>query len=151
MSLSPALAALYQDLILTHHESPRGRGPLDGATHEARQENPLCGDRVTLRLRVDGGTTRVAQVGFEGDGCALSIASASLLCERLAGLTLDEARALLDEVRRLLARGPEHESVDRARLGDLVALEGTRQFPARIRCALLPWEALGRALPPAGA
>lgn len=149
MAISPALATLYQDLILAHHESPRGRGPLDDATHEARQENPLCGDRITLRLRLPADLARVDAAAFEGDGCALSIASASLLCQRLPGISVAEARALLAEVRRLLARGPEHEHADRSLLGDLSALEGTRQFPARLRCALLPWEALARALPPA--
>ena len=145
--MNPSLQSLYQAVILDHHASPRNAGPLPGATHEARRDNPLCGDRVTLRLTFDG--DRIAEARFEADGCALSIASASLLTGMVKGLRGAEARALASELKKLLARGPEHETADRVRLGDLVALEGTRQFPARIRCALLPWEALQAALPKA--
>lgn len=142
--MNEALRTLYQGVVLDHQAHPRNHGPLPGATHEARVENPLCGDRVTVRLRLDG--DQVAQAGFEGDGCAISIASASLLTERVRGLRPAEALALGDELRRLLDRGPAHLTADRARLGDLVALEGTRAYPTRVRCATLAWEALAAAL-----
>jgi nitrogen fixation NifU-like protein len=135
---------LYQRLILEHHARPHHLGPLPERTHEARVHNPLCGDQVTLRLRVDGG--RIAEARFEGEGCALSRASASLLTIAVAGKTPEEAAALANELDRLVTRGPEHASADRQALGDLVALEGVRDVPARRRCATLPWEALRAAL-----
>ena len=102
------------------------------------------GDRVTLQLRVEG--DRIAEAGFEGDGCAISIASASLLTTMVVARTIDEAHGIDAELRRLLSRGADDEQADRRRLGDLVALEGTRQFPSRIQCATLARDALTRAL-----
>src|SRR5262249_6898227 len=137
MTLPPSLQALYHELILEHHAHPRGAGPLEGASHQARVDNPLCGDRVTLRLRVEpgeGAGGRVAAARFEADGCALSIASASLLTTRVIGLSPEQVMDLFHELRRLL--GPsaaEAGRADRALLGELVAFEGARQFPARIR------------------
>ena len=110
----------------------------------SRLDNPLCGDRVTLHLRLEG--DRIAEAGFEGDGCAISIASASLLTTMIADRTIDEACGIGAELRSLLSRGAEHDEADRSRLGDLVALEGTRLFPSRIQCATLAWDALARAL-----
>jgi nitrogen fixation NifU-like protein len=142
--MTPAIRDLYQKIILEHHARPHNRGPLPERTHEARLDNALCGDNVTLRLRVDG--DRIAAARFEGEGCALSRASASLLTLAVAGRTPAEAEAIGAELERLLARGPEHEAADRALLGDLVSLEGVRDVPARRRCATLPWEALRAAL-----
>ena len=139
--MNEALRQLYQDIVLEHHAHPRHAGPLATATHHVRLDNPLCGDRITLHLRLEG--DRVAEASFEGDGCAISIASASLLATMVAGGTIDEARAIDAELRRLLERG----EADRERLGDLVALEGTRLFPSRIQCATLAWDALARGLP----
>ena len=138
--MNESLRQLYQDIVLEHHAHPRHAGPLAAATHHARLDNPLCGDRITLHLRLEG--DRIAEAGFEGDGCAISIASASLLATMVADGTIEEARAIDAELRRLLARG----EANRARLGDLVALEGTRLFPSRIQCATLAWDALARAL-----
>jgi nitrogen fixation NifU-like protein len=138
--MKETLQRLYQNIVLEHHAHPRHAGPLAAATHQARLNNPLCGDRVTLQLRLEG--DRIAEAGFEGDGCAISIASASLLTTMIAARTIDEARAVDAELRRLLASG----AADRGRLGDLVALEGTRLFPSRIQCATLAWDALARAL-----
>jgi nitrogen fixation NifU-like protein len=140
--MNQALQQLYQEIILEHHARPRNAGPLPAATHQAQADNPLCGDRLTLRLRLDG--EHVAAAAFEGDGCAISIASASLLTTLIAGRTVAEARALDGELRRLLSR--DHGAAARERLGDLVALEGTRLFPSRIPCATLAWDALLRAL-----
>jgi nitrogen fixation protein NifU and related proteins len=142
--MNETLRQLYQEIVLEHHAHPRHAGPLAAATHQARLDNPLCGDRVTLHLRLEG--DRIAEAGFEGDGCAISIASASLLTTMIADRTIDEACGIDAELRRLLSRGAEHDEADRSRLGDLVALEGTRLFPSRIQCATLAWDALGRAL-----
>ncbi len=142
--MTPEVRELYQKLILEHHARPRHLGPLPDRTHEATARNPLCGDRVTLRLRLEG--DRIAAARFEGDGCALSRASASLLTLAITGRTRAEAEALAAELDRLLTRGPDHASADRALLGDLVALEGVRDVPARRRCVTLPWEALRAAL-----
>jgi nitrogen fixation NifU-like protein len=142
--VTPEIRELYQKLILEHHARPHHQGPLPDCTHEALASNPLCGDRVTLRLRLEG--DRIAAARFEGDGCALSRASASLLTLAVTGRTPAEAEALATQLDRLVARGPENASADRALLGDLVALEGVRDVPARRRCVTLPWEALRAAL-----
>lgn len=142
--MTPQLRDLYQRVILEHNARPHNLGPLPSATHEASVHNALCGDNVTLRLRVEGDT--IAEARFEGDGCALSRASASLLTLAVAGRSRPEAEALAAELDRLLSRGPEHDAADRPRLGDLVSLEGVRDVPARRRCATLPWEALRAAL-----
>jgi nitrogen fixation NifU-like protein len=144
----PSLRDLYQRVILEHNARPHNLGPLPLRTHEAAAHNPLCGDNVTLRLRIEG--QRVVEARFEGDGCALSRASASLLTLALAGRTPGEAEAIAAELDKLLARGPEHEAANREMLGDLVSLEGVRDVPARRRCATLPWEALRAALAASG-
>ena len=146
--MNPALAALSQGVILEHAQAPRHQGPLADATHHARVDNPLCGDRVTMRLRLSDG--RIEAARFEGHGCAIALASASMLAGLVEGRDATEARALGAELERLLGDDAAHAAADRARLGDLVALEGTRAFPTRIRCATLPWEALRRALESAG-
>jgi nitrogen fixation protein NifU and related proteins len=148
--MTPALSSLYQAVILDHNARPRNLGPLPGHTHEASEHNPLCGDRVTLRLRIEDGAITAAS--FEGDGCALSRASASLLTLAVTGRTPDEALALDGELTRLLSPGPETAETEGAagagHLGDLTALQGVRDVPARRRCATLPWEALRAALAP---
>jgi len=142
--MTPALAALYQRVILEHNARPRNFGSLAAPTHEAAVHNALCGDTVTLRLRLDEG--RIVGAAFEGHGCALSRASASLLTLAVAGQTPEAAAAIGVELDRLLARGPEHDGADTALLGDLTALQGVRDVPARRRCVTLPWEALRAAL-----
>lgn len=142
--MTPSLRELYQSTILEHNARPRHRGPLPSATHEATIHNPLCGDHVTMRVRID--EDRVVEAAFEGEGCALSRASASLWTVAATGRSTSELRELAVEMERLLSRGPGHETADRARLGDLVALEGVREVSARRRCATLPLEALLSAL-----
>jgi nitrogen fixation NifU-like protein len=142
--MNAALAALYQGVILEHSCSPRNQGPLADATNEARVDNPLCGDRVVVRLRLAG--ERIEAARFEGQGCAIAIASASMLTALVEGRSVAEAQGVAVELERLLGDPTAHAGADRSRLGDLVALEGTRAFPTRIRCATLPWEALRRAL-----
>lgn len=140
--LPPALARLYQETILEHNARPRNSGELSDATHEASLHNPLCGDEVTLRLRLDG--DRIVAARFAGEGCALSRASASLLTLRVEGLQREAALELAAALHRSVA--PEYAGTDDPLLGELAALGGVRGVPSRRRCATLPWEALASAL-----
>lgn len=119
---------MYQEVILQHYRSPRNFGPLPGADREGEESNPLCGDHITMRLKVDPSSNAIAEIRFEGDGCAISMASASMLTERLQGLTVDQAgKVTRDDV-----------------LGQL----GISLSPVRVKCALTGYAALGRALHP---
>lgn len=135
------LDSLYQELILRHYRHPRNRGELEGATAVVSRFNPLCGDEITLQLRVREGVVEAAK--FVGQGCSISQASASMLTERLVGKPVVEAEALSRRFTEML-HGSEEAARDPA-LGDLRALAGVARFPARVRCALLAWEALGEA------
>ena len=139
------LADLYRDVIVDHNRNPRNRGRLDCATHHAQGDNPLCGDRLRLDVQLDGDVIR--DLRFEGSGCAISTASASLMGEAVKGRTRAEATALFEDVHRMLTGGGE----DPARLGKLAALAGVREFPARVKCASLPWHTLNAALAGAAA
>jgi nitrogen fixation NifU-like protein len=130
---------LYQELILEHGQRPRNLGPLDSATHEAKADNPLCGDTVNVQLCVTDGC--VVQAHFQARGCMIARASASLLTELVAGRSAAEAIAMADLLGLLVGAGPCPEDV-----GALEPLRGVREFPARRACATLPWEALRRAL-----
>ena len=134
-----ALDELYQDVIFDHHRHPRNKRPCPDCSLRGTGENPLCGDNLELGVSLDGG--RIAEVSFEGHGCAISQASASMMTEAVAGLTVEEALALGDSLRRMI-RG-ERASRD---LGDLHALEGISRYPVRIKCALLPWTTLEQVL-----
>ncbi len=134
------LADLYRDVIVDHNRSPRNRGRLPAATHHADGDNPLCGDRLHLDVDVAGDLIR--DLRFEGSGCAISTASASLMSEAVKGRTRAEAAMLFDAVHRMLTG--EHE--DASRLGKLAALAGVREFPARVKCASLAWHTLNAAL-----
>jgi nitrogen fixation protein NifU and related proteins len=136
-------AGLYQELILEHDRERHGHGLRDGAVAESHQLNPVCGDEVTLRLHVDG--DRVADVSWEGHGCAISMASASVLHDVAQGLTvaeLGERVGLFREVMRSKGKDP----IDEDLFGDGVALSGVSKFPARVKCALLAWMAAEHAL-----
>ena len=139
--MSGGLRELYQEIILDHSRSPRNAGPVADATGEARGNNPLCGDRVTVQVRLDG--DRVAAVGFEARGCAISVASASMMTTALEGKTAAEARAALDD---FVARVTGGEDEDPGDLGELSALMGVRAYPTRVKCATLPWHAFAAAL-----
>lgn len=136
----PVFDDLYREVILDHYRRPRNRGRLGGATATAEGMNPVCGDNVVLDVRVEDGC--IAALGFEGEGCSISLASASMLTQEVAGHTPSEAAAIADGVTGMLVEGrePGHE------LGDLAALEGVAQFPARVKCALLCWNVLRQAL-----
>lgn len=135
------LKALYQETILDHSRRPRNFGRLEGATVKARGYNPLCGDQVTLYLKLDDGHIQAA--GFEGKGCALCLASASLLTEAVADKDAEEARALAEGLRRLCT---EADYRPPAALQPLLALSGVRNYPVRVKCATLPWHTLTAAL-----
>jgi nitrogen fixation NifU-like protein len=132
---------LYQDLVLEHKRAPRHFGALRAPTHEARGRNPQCGDDVRVQLRIADG--RVRDVGFQGQGCAICIASASMMTEAVLEHDLDTVRALQEHFRAVLTGRAEPED---APLGKLVSLAGVRRYPDRIKCALLGWHALIHAL-----
>ena len=135
------LSDLYQEVILDHNRSPRNFRRLDGASHHAEGYNPLCGDRVTVFVKIDG--DRIADVTFEGSGCAISKASASLMTDRLKGSTVAEARELFDRFHRMVTT-PTDQGVEE--LGKLSVLAGVREFPVRVKCASLAWHTLKAAL-----
>lgn len=130
---------LYKETILDHYQNPRSKGPLACATHHADGKNPLCGDEVTLQLTIQDGV--VEHVGWDGHGCSICMASASMLAEQLPGKKLADVEQIAAAFTDLLHGTPR--SVE---LGDLEALEGVKQFPVRIKCALLPWTTLREAL-----
>ena len=130
---------LYQEVLLEHHKSPRHYGALEGRTHGAVAYNPLCGDRVEVHLRLDA-EGRVTAVGFEAAACAICTASASIMSEALAGREASGLSDLRERLEALLTRGPAAEP-DTASDGPLAALAGVADFPSRLRCARLPWEA----------
>jgi nitrogen fixation protein NifU and related proteins len=134
------LTDLYRDVILDHNRRPRNFGPLEQANALAEGFNPLCGDRLTVRLNL--AADRIENIRFEGQGCAISTASASLMTEAVKGKTRGEALALFDRVHRLLT----DDAADAEDLGKLAALSGVREYPARVKCASLCWHTLASAL-----
>jgi len=136
------LSELYQNVILEHNRSPRNYRTLADANRAAQGHNPLCGDQVTVQLRVDDG--RIQDAAFQGSGCAISRASASLMTAAIKGQTLEGAARLFDRFHRLVtgqtgADGPET-------LGKLAVFSGVSDFPSRVKCASLPWHAMKAAL-----
>ena len=144
MSAAEELRDLYRELILDHARNPRHFGKLSNATHEAEGINPLCGDKLHLYLRVDEGSS-IADAAFEGSGCAISVASASLLTDIVAGLETKTIDDLVDTITARLAGKHGDEDIDE-RLSKLRALEGVSEFPARVKCATLAWHALRSAV-----
>ena len=136
------LKDLYRDVIVDHNRNPRNFGKLDPADAHADGHNPLCGDRLSLYVNLDG--DRIRDAKFDGAGCAISVASASLLTEAVKGRTRDEVKALFDDMHALLTQ--QDANVDPAKLGKLAALSGVREFPARVKCASLCWHTLNAAL-----
>ena len=137
--MSDDLTELYQQLLLDHNKSPRNFRVLPDANRTAQGTNPICGDSYTLYARMNGDV--VEELTFQGSGCAISKASASLLTESLKGKTKAEVKAMFDKVRDLLTTG--HGDGD---LGKLSALGGVHRFPVRIKCAILPWHAVAAAV-----
>ncbi|MBU3665545.1 MAG: SUF system NifU family Fe-S cluster assembly protein [Chthoniobacterales bacterium] len=135
------LAELYQEIILDHNKRPRNYREIPSCTCCAEGRNPLCGDEVKVFVSLDG--ERLSDVAFQGQGCAISRASASLMTGKTKGRTTAEARGISGKVRDMLLGS---EASPPPGLGDLAALSGVRKFPARIKCAMLPWRALEAAL-----
>ena len=137
------LSDLYQEVILDHNRRPRNYGPLGSANRVAKGHNPLCGDRLTLYVQLDGG--RLTDIHFEGSGCAISKASASLMTDAVKGHTVDEAMQLFGRVHAMLTM-PLDQPVDDESVGKLAVLSGVREFPVRVKCASLAWHTLKSAL-----
>lgn len=139
------LRELYQELILDHGRHPRNSGRLEAATHHADGYNPLCGDKISLYLELDG--DRVKGVSFEGQGCAISQASASLMTEGVKGKTVPEAMALFRKLTATVTgRDDDAAAEGDTELGKLAVFEGVRQYPMRVKCATLAWHTLRNAL-----
>jgi nitrogen fixation NifU-like protein len=136
----PLFDDLYRELLLEHYRRPRRRGRLESATHRASGMNPVCGDEVSIELRMNGDV--VEDVAFEGQGCSISQASASMLSERVSGKAAGEAREVQAAFEAMLVNGAPPSSL----LGDLEAFEGVAKFPVRVKCALLPWKVLAQGL-----
>ena len=139
------LSELYQEVILDHNKRPRNFRQLADASHRAEGYNPLCGDRLNLFLKLDG--ERIADIGFEGSGCAISKASASLMTDSLKGLSVAEANALFERFHRMVTTPPDQPVED---LGKLSVFAGVREFPVRVKCASLAWHTLKAALDRSG-
>lgn len=135
------LMQLYQDVILDHYRKPRNQGALAEANRHSTGHNPLCGDRVEVFLQVEGDTVR--DIAFEGQGCAISTASASLMTESIKGKSIAEVRATFEHFHALVMG---EEEVGEHDLGKLEAFAGVRHLPVRIKCATLAWHALKAAL-----
>ena len=139
---APDLGDLYQETILDHNRQPRNFGTLPGANRTAEGFNPLCGDKVTVTLQVEDGVLK--DIRFQGSGCAISKASASMMTESMKGKTRAEAEALFQQFHRLLTGEPAPP--DEAALGKLVVFSGVKEFPVRVKCATLAWHTLRSAL-----
>jgi nitrogen fixation NifU-like protein len=135
------LSELYQEVILDHNRRPRNFRSMEQATRTQEGYNPLCGDRLTLYVRLDG--DRIADLSFVGSGCAISKASASLMTEAVKGRTVADARALFERFHDMVTSPPERGAPD---LGKLSVLAGVREFPTRIKCASLAWHTLKAAV-----
>jgi len=138
-----ALTDLYQEVILDHNRRPRNFGPLPDANRMAKGHNPLCGDKLVLYLKVDG--DRIAGISFEGSGCAISKASASLMTDAVKGQSVSDADALFTRFHAMVTT-PIAQPVDEDALGKLAVFSGVREFPMRVKCASLAWHTLHAAL-----
>lgn len=132
---------LYQEVILDHNRRPHNFRVIDEATAKQEGYNPLCGDRLTLYLTLDGGV--IKDVAFQGSGCAISKASASLMTDAVKGKTVAEARELFDAFHEMITSNPDTPAAD---LGKLSVLAGVREFPTRVKCASLAWHTMKAAV-----
>ena len=136
------LRDLYQEVILDHNKAPRNFRELDGADRRADGDNPLCGDRLTVFVKLDGNT--ITEASFVGSGCAISKASASLMTDAVKGKSVPAARQLFEQFHEMVT---DHSvSADSETLGKLVVFEGVRDYPARVKCASLAWHTLHAAI-----
>ena len=138
---SAQISALYQEMILDHYRRPRNKGEIENPDETIVMKNPLCGDEITIQLRYDG--DEVADVGFVGRGCSISQASASMMTQLVKGKKVDDVESLRGQFRDMVMG---NATPDEKTLGSLRALSGVSKFPARVKCALLAWNALEEAL-----
>ena len=138
------LDSLYQEIVLDHYKSPRNQGLIQEPDMDAEGFNPFCGDKVVLTAGIDEGG-QIKEVGLTGEGCAISQSSASMLSESIKGLDLEQAKKLIARFRGMM-QGNDLSEEDEESLGDLVVLQGVRQYPIRIKCALLAWSTLQDAI-----
>jgi nitrogen fixation NifU-like protein len=134
------LRDLYQEVILDHNKRPRNFGALEGAS-QAAGHNPMCGDRVSVYVRMEDG--RVSEARFTGNGCAISKASASMMTEAVTGRTPEEVRGMFSTFQEMVTGKAE---ADDEKVGKLVVLSGVKEFPSRVKCAMLAWHALQAAI-----
>jgi len=141
------LKQLYQDIILEHGKSPRNLGKCEGYSHEAKGYNPLCGDKVHVYLKLDKGK-KVEGLTFEGDGCAISLASASIMTELVKGKSIEETKEIMDAFLDMVKNTSEIQSnhLDEEQKTKLMSLSGVKQFPMRVKCATLSWHTLVSAI-----
>ena len=141
------LKQLYQDIILAHGKSPRNLGKCEGYSHEAKGYNPLCGDKVHVYLKLDN-VKKVEGLTFEGDGCAISLASASIMTELVKGKSFEEAKEIMDAFLNMIKKTSEIQSkhLDKDQKTKLMSLSGVKQFPMRVKCATLSWHTLNSAI-----
>lgn len=137
-----SLSALYQDMILDHNRSPQNYGRLENANRRVEGHNPLCGDQLTVWLRMDG--ERIQDATFEGSGCAISKASASLMTTSVKGKSRAEAEALFEQFRKLVTGELRQDEAET--MGKLAVFSGVSEYPVRVKCASLSWHALKAAL-----
>ena len=141
------LKQLYQDIILEHGKSPRNLGKCEGYSHEAKGYNPLCGDKVHVYLKLDN-KKKVDSLTFEGDGCAISLASASIMTELVKGKSFEEAKEIMNAFLNMIKNTSEIQSnhLDEDQKTKLMSLSGVKQFPMRVKCATLAWHTLNSAI-----
>ena len=141
------LKQLYQDIILEHGKSPRNLGKCEGYSHEAKGYNPLCGDKVHVYLKLDN-EKKVESLTFEGEGCAISLASASIMTELVKGKSFEEAKEIMDAFLNMIKNTSEIQSnhLDEDEKTKLMSLSGVKQFPMRVKCATLSWHTLNSAI-----
>jgi nitrogen fixation NifU-like protein len=140
------LRELYQQVILDHNRAPRNFRVLEDFNREAKGDNPLCGDKIAVQVRVEDGV--IADIGFQGSGCAISKASTSLMTDAVKGMTIGDATKLFGRFHAMVTG--QDRNPDRKTLGKLAAFGGVREFPARVKCASLAWHTLKAALEGAG-
>ena len=141
------LKELYQDIILEHGKSPRNLGKCEGYSHEAKGFNPLCGDKIHVYLKLNN-EKKVESLTFEGEGCAISLASASIMTESVKGKSFEEAREIMNSFLSMIKSTSEIQSnhLDNDQKTKLMSLSGVKQFPMRVKCATLSWHTLVSAL-----
>lgn len=132
------LDTLYRQVIMDHYKNPKNRGKIDGDSLTIDMNNPTCGDRIQLQLQVEDGVVKDAR--FDGEGCSISMSSASMMTQEIKGKTIDKALTMSESFSKMMLG--EYIDMDNFELGDVQSLQGVSKFPARIKCATLAWKAM---------